>query len=220
MINLNFKHWLEATTPRGIPNKQYQVKDLRTAPYGPYSGFRDTPGLATRLGSDFFGGMQSYYANTQNQVTSQEARPTYDLSRDFKIDASGRLASVQIPYSKKIIYKLDKDGNYLDESGNPTSDIEKAVYDDPKSITSKANEIMKKHITTNRDMLKELLDKDAEIDSLTYVDADDIGKNEKGEDMVMLKYAARIYHGDERTSNRLGTSSPNHKWNVILKSGT
>jgi len=216
MINLNFKQWLEAVSPP-IPNKKYQVRDLRTAPYGPYSGFRDTPGLASRLGSDFLGGMQSYYSNVQNNVTSQEARPTYDLSRDFKIDSSGRLATLQILYSRKILYKLDKDGNYLDENGAPTKDIDRAVYDDPKTITAKANKVKDQHITTDKNMLKELLDKDAEIDSLTYVDADDMGKNEEGEDMIMLKYAARIFRGDEKTSNRLGTSSPNHKWNIILK---
>jgi len=216
MENLNFKVWLEENFSKK-PNSfnQYQVRDLRTAPYGPFTGFRDTPNIGTRFGSDILHGMQNFYSNVRNDSTLQAVRPTYDISRDFKIDSSGKYAIVEIPYEKSYFYKKDKDGNFLDVNNNITTK-ENGIFENPKVIEKRANEVLQNYLAKNPEIIKKLMKKDAHIESLAYVDADEIKEKNNGEPMILLKFAAKIWNPNDRTKVKVGTPNPNHKFNVVI----
>lgn len=223
MNNLNFKNWLEnltqfttklrgqqGTVPRGI--SQYQVRDLRTSPYGPFTGFRDTPSLPTRIGSDLLHGVSNAWTNIRDDSTMQPVRPTYDITRDFRMEKTGKLAIIEQPWPAKDFLETDESGNFLDQNGKPTKEISKAKPKPPEETKRVLKNILNKHILTNKDIINQLHAKNIDISSLSYVDSDEIPDNQE---MVLLKFAGRVFH--DKQERKKGIANPVHSFNYDIK---
>jgi hypothetical protein len=205
MHNLDFISWMEALSapPSYKPsNPSYsslnRVKDFRMMHNGPFTGFKDPPQIARRFGGDLMTGMQRYAQHVKSDLTAQEPGATYDVGRELKysVDERGKSLIITIPCSVKLFHHTDKDGNLLDKHGEITTD--NPEYSTQREIKNKARKYLIQYLRTNEELLEELKQKNADLNSASYIEYHHIdAKDDDGNDMVDLVFAASIKDASE-----------------------